>query len=179
MISPEKKKQAIALRKAGHTYKEISDKTGISVDWCKRNLKEVGKTSSASAIVLNLSERPEGVSESEIRRVSSTRGKDPNNVKKVVRRKNPNALFRPDWLSLEKPEDSHWSMLLFADTLHNTIQDLVNDYQREYPDTQRTAVIQEMTKLASPWLIPGGIEDYCDRLATTVQRITLQKKPLE
>lgn len=40
-ISEIIKQQAVALREQNFTYSEISKRLDISVDWCKRNLKEV------------------------------------------------------------------------------------------------------------------------------------------
>lgn len=41
MIHKVDKARAICLRKQGNTYKQIAQELNCSVDWCKRNLKDV------------------------------------------------------------------------------------------------------------------------------------------
>lgn len=43
MASKIDKEKAVALKEEGKTYIEIAAELGCSVDWCKRNLKEVVK----------------------------------------------------------------------------------------------------------------------------------------
>lgn len=40
-IPNQTKEEAVALRQQGKTYAEISKQIGVSLDWCKRNLKSV------------------------------------------------------------------------------------------------------------------------------------------
>lgn len=65
------KEQAVALRKQGLTYAQISSSLdgALSVDWCKRNLKGVKATDKYTRLyeqALTLSKRQEGVTDKEL-----------------------------------------------------------------------------------------------------------------
>lgn len=60
----EAKELARQLRKAGKKYKDIAEETGLSIDWCKKNLSKVmdKKSTTEDAIfsLLDLCNSPEG-----------------------------------------------------------------------------------------------------------------------
>ena len=172
--------QAKALRQQGNTYKQIVSllNGGVSVDWCKRNLKTVAKEDNTTLItqeIAKLANRDVGVTNYEIigvlhsfyteEEVKKMR-KDKQMLTKIkgrVRTVNHFAIFRPAWMDTDSPKDSLKYMTSTAHTLFENMQDILNDYMSAFPNVHRMSAQQEMVKLANSWLIPEDIETRCER----------------
>lgn len=175
------KEQAIELRKQGQTYTSISSLLGVSLDWCKRNLKSVEYKKLIDPIVaqiLDLAIRPEGCTNYELTGVVmklapeliDEKGDYMQSYKRKVRNKSTKALFRPSWMSEDKPLDSQQWLYTLANELHERINDYAQDYLDKHPEvTDRKGVTDELVKLAHGSLIPEGLSTRLSRHEATVE----------
>ena len=186
-MTPEQQ-SAIELRKQGLTYPEISNALNgaVSVDWCKRNLKQIKKEDNdtlALEEVTKLALRPEGVTNYEIVGVLySLYGQEKaemirkdkqwlTKLKKRVRTKNTKAVFRPAWIDPTNPLQSLRTMNQQAHELYENIQHLVDQFIEDNPNTNRSSAMKEMVKLANGWLLPEGLENRIERNQNVVDAL--------
>ena len=117
------KDQAVMLRQQGHTYSEISQllNGAVSVDWCKRNLKEVKKEKLSDACIDELvlkATRPEGVTVYEANSIIFKHNKDKSlskdqikNIRKKASTTDSDCLFRPAWVEPTAPAQSYKTLI--------------------------------------------------------------------
>lgn len=156
------KEQAEALRRQGNTYKEISQllNGAVSVDWCKRNLKHITKLEQKDECIdklIELATRPEGVSVYEANGVIMQYNKDKHLSKDQIRyirnkakARNNNCLFRPDWVSSEKPTDSYKAFCAYVLHMQDEIDNLIRHYCDSFPDTKPSSVKYELLSYLRP-----------------------------
>lgn len=155
------KAEAVRLREKGHTYKEISSLLdgGVSVDWCKRNLKGVKipeVEDKALVAVIELATRPEGVSVYEANGVImklSDKKKTAAQMKYIrdkAKAQNPNCLFRQEWMSTTKPMDSYKSFCAYIIHMQDELDNLVRWYCDSYPEANPNSVKYEMLEYLKP-----------------------------
>jgi len=181
----ELKQKAIDLRKQGLTYAQISSSLdgALSVDWCKRNLKGVKAVDKQTQLyekALTLSKRQEGVTDKELANIAFEilgtveKGAITKLKAKIKRKKSDNensVLVRPAWMSPNSPAKSLLMMNDLSHELYENIQHLVDRYTDQYPEVDRTKVLQEMVYLSNGWTLKESLERRMERNYRTVERI--------
>lgn len=159
IIEVKVKEKALALRKQGFTYKEISSSLdgAVSVDWCKRNLKEkkTSTTDNKECVkeLIVLGERPEGVTHYEANNLINKYYPNANDnkiryLKDKAKSSSPNCIIHTGWIDHMKPNESHKAMNAFALHLMDQVDLMVEDYNEMYPNSNKWSVRYEMLKLA-------------------------------
>lgn len=161
----ELKTEAIRLRQLGHTYKEISQllNGAASVDWCKKNLKQVKtpavKDDQCLLDVIELAIRPEGVSVYEangiIIRHSKAAGVDVSKeqmrqIRDKAKTRNTECLFRPAWVSTEKPTESYKAFCSYLLHLQDEMDNIIRWYCDSFPEAQQSSVRYEILEYLKP-----------------------------
>lgn len=159
------KVEAVRLREKGHTYKEISSLLdgGVSVDWCKRNLKKVKtpvvEDSQALLDVIELATRPEGVSVYEANGIIIQHSKacgaevtkeQMRQIRDKAKTRNPGCLFRPAWVSTEKPVESYKAFCAYLIHLQDELDNITRWYCDSFPETQQSSVRYELLEYLKP-----------------------------
>lgn len=170
------KERAVELRLQGKTYKEIADiLDGVSVDWCKRNLKGLkpkaqGVSEEALQEVINLAIRPEGCTNYELNAVlfkyfekGELKGDYMQGYKRRAKYRNSDCVFRPGWISKTLPKHSQTLLYSMASDLFERFQEAVADYTDTFPDTDKKAVLMELVKISNGHLNPEGLEKRLER----------------
>lgn len=179
------KEQAVALRKQGLTYVQISSTLNgaLSVDWCKRNLKGIKAVDKYTLLyeqALALSKRQEGVTDKELTDIAFkvlgiVEKGDITRLKAKIKRKKSDdensVLVRPAWMSPTTPAKSLVMMNELSHELYENIQHLVDRYIEQYPDTDRKKALQEMVYLSNGWALKESLERRMERNYRTVERI--------
>ena len=165
MTKEELKAEATRLRQLGHTYKEISQllNGAVSVDWCKKSLKQV-KTPAVEddqclSDVIELAIRPEGVSVYEangiIIRHSKAAGVEVSKeqmrqIRDKAKTRNPECLFRPAWVSTEKPTESYKAFCSYLLHLQDEMDNIIRWYCDSFPEAQQSSVRYEILEYLKP-----------------------------
>lgn len=161
----ELKAEATRLRQLGHTYKEISQLLDgkVSIDWCKKNLKEVKtpavKDDQCLLDVIELAIRPEGVSVYEangiIIRHSKAAGVEVSKeqmrqIRDKAKTRNTECLFRPAWVSTEKPTESYKAFCSYLLHLQDEMDNIIRWYCDSFPEAQQSSVRYEILEYLKP-----------------------------
>ena len=161
----ELKAEAARLRQLGHKYKEISQLLDgkVSIDWCKKNLKEVKtpavKDDQCLLDVIELAIRPEGVSVYEangiIIRHSKAAGVDVSKeqmrqIRDKAKTRNTECLFRPAWVSTEKPTESYKAFCSYLLHLQDEMDNIIRWYCDSFPEAQQSSVRYEILEYLKP-----------------------------
>lgn len=190
---------AIELRSKGLTYKEIvlEMENRATIDWCKLNLKGVVNATpeaTVKEIVLSLALRPQGVTYYECCNVFVEQGlcyetineeedgertmyDTYQKIKRSVKDKNGEAVFRPVWLDPNNAKACLQEMLQLADNLYCRFQSYVDDYMEAmFPDDYnnkeiRKSVEYELSALGIPFKIKESVIDRCDRNSAVVSKL--------
>ena len=137
------KQQAITLRQQGCTYNEIANTIGCSVDWCKRNLKEVKKNTNEADILtdcLHKATSKIGITNTEIQSIIRQHMLELKTyaqiepIYKRMKRKiqqNKQAIIRPVWMIPDKAQQCFDSLLISVNNLDARIDDEVNMIRME------------------------------------------------
>jgi hypothetical protein len=194
-ITEEQMMHALNLRLAGSTYPKISKTLGISVDWCKRNLKDVVTIQSIESIIRSdisaLALRPEGATFDECVQVFRKHGIESrqdykrsyydiySKVKKSLMRGDENHLFRREWMRSDNPRKSYKIISKIALEVMNCIGDCTDEFMNEiYPDCYDDQIIRNSIKYELKALVfgtPQGfnynewLDDQAEKLANRVQ----------
>jgi hypothetical protein len=186
----ELKQKAIDLRKQGLTYAQISSSLNgaLSVDWCKRQLKNVEYTKQEDPILLDivaLAIRPEGCTNYELTGIVlkykpellGQKGDYMTPYKRKARAKNKNSLFRPSWISPTKALESQQTLYSLADCLYERIQEAVEDYTSQFPEVQdKKAVLDELVKISNGYLLVEGLSTRLARNEVVVEKLIERHK---
>lgn len=105
-IPSQTKEEAVALRQQGKTYAEISEQVGVSLDWCKRNLKSVRQEEKLKFEALYAKGKSStGVSRTEVFNTLNLSAQDKSQHNKLlssavkrIRANNKENIVRPDWM---------------------------------------------------------------------------------
>ena len=161
----ELKAEATRLRQLGHKYKEISQLLDgkVSIDWCKKNLKEVKipavKDDQCLLDVIELAIRPEGVSVYEangiIIRHSKAAGVEVSKeqmrqIRDKAKTRNTECLFRPAWVSAEKPTESYKAFCSYLLHLQDEMDNIIRWYCDSFPEAQQSSVRYEILEYLKP-----------------------------
>lgn len=172
--------QATNLRQQGWNYKEISRKLGVSVDWCKRNLKGIKKGVSDPLIheLIQAAIRPEGCTHYEAAGIVYKHyGEEEVSYEKIRQHKraavaaNPNCIFRPTWMSPTDPQGCTQSMLQEVSNLWDRITDATMTLCEQYPDAPFAEVQKELLALLSD-SSPEGTTTRCERNINTATALS-------
>jgi hypothetical protein len=171
--------RAKAFRAAGKTYKQISELTGLSVDWCKKNLKVVQvKNDDLLEELITLATRPEGCTSYEAttlifshRKGTPMTAEACKNIKDKAKRRNKDVLFRPAWMDTTYPIESNMTLNTLALDLSNRITEATDDYMEHYPRCSRKMVQRELVHLASGFTAPEGLKTRLERNEQNAQMV--------
>ncbi len=141
------KEEASILRKQGLTYKQIADTIGCSVDWCKKNLKDVEvDMTEKEKVITELTEKArtkEALTKSEIRQKVIALGGFEDNMSKtkfnaeVANRvnnmqskitKQADTIVRPSWMNPYQAVSSYHTMAKIAEEIDNKVDECLNYY---------------------------------------------------
>jgi hypothetical protein len=182
MTPQDKKQQAIELRAAGQTYQQIAESTGYSVDWCKKNLKDVEKNKDEKEAIkqaVKIAQSVTGITVAEIKYLvrsiypqDGTKESQDMEEKAIKRfkaaiKKQPNTLIRPYWMQPENARISFNMLMSSVDNVMISLSEQVSYFRREldldssYDLSIRYAIIK---LLYGSGLTPEGVETHCDRL---------------
>ena len=165
MNKEELRAEAVRLRQLGHTYKEISQLLdgAVSVDWGKKNLKQVKtpavKDDQCLLDVIELAIRPEGVSVYEANGIiikhSKAAGMDVSKdqmrqIRDKAKTRNPECLFRPAWVSTEKPTESYKAFCTYLLHLQDEMDNIIRWYCDSFPEAQQSSVRYEILEYLKP-----------------------------
>lgn len=181
----EIKEEAVALRKQGLTYAQISSALNgaVSVDWCKRQLKGVEYKKAEDPIlieIITLAIRPEGCTNYELTGIVmkhnpeliDKKGSYMSAYKRKARDRNRNSLFRPAWISPTKAFESSQAMYNIADTIYERIQEAVSDYTNMFPEVQdKKAILDEIVKISNAHLVKEGLSTRLSRHEAVVEKL--------
>jgi DNA-binding Lrp family transcriptional regulator len=143
-------------------YKEISEQLGVSVDWCKRNLKSVKKDSDiiTEACVNELvskATKPEGLTVYEANAIIFKHHKEKQLSKDQIRNirdkaidKNSDCIFRPPWVDATAPTKSYKSMLAYTSHMVDEMDNVVRWYCESHPTVNPHSVRYEILKHLFP-----------------------------
>lgn len=181
------REKAESLRQKGHTYKEISQllNGAVSVDWCKRNLKEVKKEKLTDACIEELilkATRPEGITVYEANSIIFKHNKDKNlskdqikNIRKKASTSNTDCLFRPAWVSPTAPVESYKTFLAYASHLIDELDNMTRWYCDTYPNTNQGAVRYELTKHLFPKISAEPLHGRMMRTEVVIEELESRK----
>ena len=154
----ELKQKAESLRKQGMTYKQISSTLdgAVSVDWCKKNLREFKPTPQVDpcmAELLTLGCRPQGITHYEANGVIYKYHPDANAnklnyIKDKAKKTDKSFIVHSGWIDPMKPNESHKAINAFALHLMDQVDSMVDYYMFSYPNANKWSVRYEMLKLA-------------------------------
>jgi hypothetical protein len=180
----EAKEQAAILRAEGNTYPKIVELLDgqVSLDWCKRNLKNVQKETKKETLdrkARELAIRREGVSDRELVNLAfevlgTVEKGDITKLKRRIKRRgkqDKTMLVRPSWLSTQNPVGSLHTMNTLAHTLYEYTQEMVDDYMSAYPEANRFKVLQELVYLANGWTLKESLDTRLERNIRTAEEM--------
>jgi hypothetical protein len=183
------KEKALALRKQGLTYAQISSTLdgAVSVDWCKRNLKsstrkDSGDNSECVSEIIKLGERPEGVTQYEANGIIFKYFPEANDnklryIKDRAKTLSDNCIIHTGWIDYMKPNESHKAMNAFAIHPMDQVDAMVEDYTEIYPNTNKWSVRYEMLKLAfSKQISPESLSSRINSNEVLAERMETRNK---
>lgn len=156
------KEKAVALRQQGLTYKEISNELdgAVSIDWCKRNLKQIRTPvveDECVNAVIEKAIRPEGVSVYEANGIIMEHNKaltmtksQMRTIREKAKMKNPECLFRQEWMSTKDPVKSHKAFCAYVLHMQDEIDNIVRWYCDTFPETKPSSVKYELLEYLKP-----------------------------
>ena len=155
------RQQAISLREQGMTYKQIVEQLPeLSLDWCKRNLKDVKHTGNMDACIQELIDKscvPEGMTIFQangiiLRHFPELKKEDEKRyIREKAKKANPKCLFRAGWVSVEEPNKSFQTLCALAIDLADILDDYAEQYVQRYPDADKRDVSTELHALIRPF----------------------------
>jgi hypothetical protein len=183
------KELAQKLKEQGMSYPEISSEVGCSVDWCKKNLKDIIKNKQEKEVVKEAvlkAKSKRGVTVSELKDLVKTiytyeNTKEYKDIEdKAVRRfkvainKHTDTTVRPYWMCPENATLSFNLVLSAVDCLTLRMNDEVEnirkvlDYDGSYDMSIRYSIIK---MLLGSNLTPEGLGNHCEQLMDIVQSL--------
>lgn len=202
-VKPLVAQYAVSLRKEGKKYAEVVelcsqiDKTNsITIDWCKRNLKDVVIETvdlveqNCLDQITKLALLPKGVTYAECKKIIAYNHKvdlysDSANTSiyslykkyKSKIQKVEGTFFRPSSIQPDRAQQSFKQLLSCANYLYDTIADYVNDYCIDNPEVCSDSVRREIANIMFPELkLMGGGAVRCRHLEESVE-ILCQRVP--
>lgn len=183
------KEKALELRDEGKTYKEISEVLGVSVDWCKRNLKGTRKEHPDKPLIealVRISTKPGGCSDKDAIHLMYEHYKQhrgdlkPNiyEIKKSVRRLAPNAIFLPAWMSQEYPHDSHSTLMTEVNGIYEYVEDRVQEYLNKYSNIDPNSLRRELCYLVFPFSSTESVSSRLERFENILQSLPTTPPPV-
>jgi hypothetical protein len=171
------KQKAIDLRLSGLTLQQVADQMGCSLDWCKRNLKGIGKQTKHQLLideVRRIGRMTEGVTNAEVFRLvrgayPQLRTKDVaelvSDIKKAAKRGCQDVTIRPDWMQPEFSKDSLETMMSMAQEVFDLTNSLAEKYREEFNlgVSYQRCIMYELSKLSAGEnnrLMPMGLVKY-------------------
>lgn len=197
-VKPLVAEYAISLRKEGKKYADIVElcsqidpTQSVTLDWCKRNLKNV-EIETIDSIEISCIEQitilallPKGVTYPECRKIIIYNHKignelhtESDTVYKLYKKykskieKIEGAFFRPSSIQPDRAQQSFKQLLSCANYLYDSIADYVNDYCIDNPEAYPDSVRRELANILFPELkLMGGGAIRCKYLEESVETL--------
>ena len=128
--------RAKELQQSGKTYAQIAEELDKPLDWVKKRLR-TRKNSPKYPVLLEKALQPSGIADTGLT----------TNARKVLRAKDRQALIRPAWIDPEAPAESFRDMHQIAMSINDILHERVQEYLKDYPDTEYKAIMRELEKL--------------------------------
>lgn len=177
--------EAKKLREQGLSYPQIVKtlEGKISLDQCKRNLKGVKKAETNDEALLKeliaLSTRPEGCTNYEAnaliyqhKRGETVTMDDTKNIRKKVKRRSKDVLFREPWMDVNYPNDSLQLLCQLADNISQRIEEAAEQYVQEFPNTPKKVVMRELVHLSNNFTCPEIVGKRLKRYAEQAELVS-------
>ena len=193
------KVKAVELKEQGKTYAEIAEELGCSVDWCKKNLKEVVKNKEGKEMLekyILQSKSKQAITSGQIKKMlladfakelESMSDKETEEFLKAkttaVKRKINEAggIVRPQWMHPEYSKQSFRRVLDLVDEfdsrLYEMLEELKYDMQEitgedtPHIDLSVLSTLKMLSQLGVSQFGASKIVNICDNLATVSERL--------
>lgn len=183
------KDEALKLREEGKTYKDISEALGVSVDWCKRNLKGTKKDHPDKPLIqalVRISTRSGGCTDKEaiammFKHYNDHRGGTKPNIyeiKKAVRKVAPDAIFIPSWMSMENPHSSFETLITEVNSLYEHVEDRIQEFISKYSDVDPNSLRRELCYLLFPFSSTESVTSRLERFESLLQSLPPSDSPV-
>lgn len=173
-------------------------KDGVTKNWVRQHTKAGKKQESVTSAVINavfpLATRKIGVKPSELNKIyyehygtvwceieernilNMTQGQKSYiraKVKAKAAKQGKVAIFVPEWMDRDRPNESNKLMLSLANDLYEIIEYKVNEYLHSFPQETDAAwsVRNELYSLAVKGYDPTGLMNRCDRNAEVAEQL--------
>lgn len=181
------KEQAIALRKKGLTYQQISEALNgeLSVHWLRRNIANASKGTYLEPMIEELiaeASKPQGCSSYKAHGiVFKHRNKKVtydamSAIKKKAKKIDPRCLFIPPWLDTNKPVEANILINAYAHELYETMQHLADNYMQSFPNVRRNSVLRELVGLAYEDMLPEPLSIRLNRNMNNVEELVTRQE---
>lgn len=194
-ITEEVKEKAVDLRRRGQSYSEIVDALNgaVGIDWCKRNLCEVKKDKDLNFLVeqevVEIARSSRGCTNKQIAEViSKIKGVltlqedevleehvDIYALKKKIRAKHDDVLFRPEVFNPECPRYANELLLESAQIVHDTLSQLAASFSLNVFGSESAInndnVAYEILALSYPRFSNWGVEQRCEYNNNVVEEL--------
>ena len=181
------KEKAIDLRKQGHTYQQIADALGCSVDWCKRNLSKIPKNTKSIdvyALCRQKAQSRDGITNQEIQHnirlcfpeYTTYKQIEPE-YKRIKRKLNQDkeCVIRPHWMIPNKAQQCMSSLLMSVNALEDRINDEINTIRSELglSDEYSRGLLYSLISLTSGGVLLHGrpVESIIDGLQHAIEKL--------
>lgn len=171
------KQKAVDLRLSGLTHQQIADQLGCSLDWCKQNLKGIGKQTKHSLLidqVRQIGRTVKGITNLDVFMLIKNAypqlpAKDLteliSDIKKAARRGCKDVTIRPDWMPPETSKRSLETMISMGQEVYEFKQSLAEKYREEFnlDADYQSGIVYELSKLSAGKnnkLMPMGLVRY-------------------
>lgn len=184
MIQNDPQSTARYLREQGWKYSDIAESTGLSVDWCKRNLKGIKKGLNDPAVnaLVEAATRPQGCTHYEaVGIVYKHYGEEGvthekiRALKRAALKANPECLFRPSWMSPTEPVHCTKDLMLAVSDLSDRLTEASLELAQKYPDASFSAIQKELVVMLTG-TSPEGILARCERIQEVATALSLRTK---
>jgi hypothetical protein len=189
------KQKAIDLRLSGLTHQQVADQLGCSIDWCKQNLKGIGKPTKDSLLIdeiRRIGRMPQGITNMEVfilvkNAYPQLPAKDLTeqvaDLKKAARRGCKDVTIRPDWMPPESSKSSLETMMSMGQEVYEFMQSLAEKYREEFnlDADYQSGIVYELSKLSAGQnnkLMPMGLVKYGTHLESVADTLDERHKQI-
>ena len=204
MASKIDKEKAVALKEQGKTYIEIATELGCSVDWCKRNLKEVVKNKEGKEMLekyILQSKSKQAITSGQIKKMlledfasdlealSDAEKEDFISSKtKSIKRKITEAggVVRPLWMHPKHSKESFQRVLDLVNDFDSRLYDLLEEFKYDmqditgedvkYIDLSAMNTLKMLSQLGVSQYGSSKIVSFCETLTSISDHLHILNK---
>lgn len=204
MVKKVDKEKAVALKEQGKTYTEIAAELGCSVDWCKRNLKEVVKNKEGKEMIekyISQSKSKQAITSGQIKKMlledfandietmSEVEKEDFVESKtKSIKRKITEAggVVRPLWMHPKHSKESFQRVLDLVNDFDSRLYDLLEEFKYDmqditgedikYIDLSAMNTLKMLSQLGVGQYGSSRIVSFCEALTSVSDHLHILNK---